>query len=312
MKFEEVKLFNPECTLCSSTSSEEILVASDNINDLPGIFSVVRCTECGLERTTPLPTIETMGFYYPESYAPYSSNNILTSPKTKPKIAALKRYLGYEERLIPELPKGSDVFEFGCASGDYLLNLQNLGYNVEGQDLSLTAVEKAREKGLKVSCGPLEHFSEQQKKYDLIVGWMVIEHLHNPIGALQTLRGLINSSGCLVFSVPERKSANRLLFGKFSYDLHLPNHVHHFDRKNLRILCERAGWSVEKIRWQANSTSFLRSLEAYADGSDMQRLKALSKALRTKQGYRFVRHFLNFFLKWTTLSGRVEVTCKPS
>lgn len=310
MDLEQVEFYEPTCILCSSDKADVILETTDNINGLPGIFSIVRCVKCGLERTSPLPTIDTMGFYYPDSYSPYSSVTAGKRSNSDNLVGSFKRLLGYHEKILPRLPEGAHVFEFGCAAGDYLLLLKDLGYRVQGQDLSLSATGKAKEKGLDVSCGPLEQFSGCETKFDLIVGWMVVEHLHDPINALKILRNMVSTNGYLVFSVPERRSANRLLFGKFCYDLHLPNHVHHFDRKNLSKMLENAGWKIEKIRWQANSTPLLRSFEAYTEHLNIPYLQSFALALRTERKYRFVRHFLNLSLKWTKLSGRVEVTCR--
>ena len=76
------------------SSNDEIILASrDLLHDLPGIFTVVKCSNCGLMRTNPRPSPDTIGFYYPENYGPYVGTRV--QPEN-PKSASLLK-LGVDE-----------------------------------------------------------------------------------------------------------------------------------------------------------------------------------------------------------------------
>src|SRR3546814_19345766 len=59
---------------------------------------------------------------------------------------------------------------------------------------------------------------------DLIVGWMVLEHLHQPLAVLRKLRRWIQPDGWLVLSVPDAGSLEFRVFGDRWYALQLPTH----------------------------------------------------------------------------------------
>ena len=60
------------CTFCGSSDAQLLFEGTDRLLYLPGEFRVVRCTRCGLLRQDPRPTPETIAFYYPPEYEPYS------------------------------------------------------------------------------------------------------------------------------------------------------------------------------------------------------------------------------------------------
>ena len=65
------------CPLGCAPDDEIVVRGHDRLHELPGEFTVVRCRGCGLLRTTPRPTPEAMGFYYPAEYGPYLSTRVL-------------------------------------------------------------------------------------------------------------------------------------------------------------------------------------------------------------------------------------------
>ena len=60
------------CDFCGSTDAEVVLKGPDRLHGLPGEFTVVVCKQCSLARTSPRPTLESLGTAYPEQYNPYS------------------------------------------------------------------------------------------------------------------------------------------------------------------------------------------------------------------------------------------------
>ena len=59
-----------DCPLGCENNDQFVMEGKVLLRDLPGKFIVVKCHRCGLMRTNPRPTAESIGFYYPDDYAP--------------------------------------------------------------------------------------------------------------------------------------------------------------------------------------------------------------------------------------------------
>src|SRR3546814_5505292 len=155
-------------------------------------------------RTTPRPDAATMGYYYPDDYQPYSQTRIKDKA---PRKSGAKRRRVLRDRVKPNaLPPAATpgrLLELGCASGNFLHRMARAGWEVEGIEPSAHAAHQAMEAGYKVRNVSLEAAGDPQLPFDLIVGWMVLEHLHQPLDVLQKLRSWVRPDGWLVLSVPD-------------------------------------------------------------------------------------------------------------
>ena len=73
---EHVRIEDVSCPLCHLKNDKIILTGHDRIHNLVGKFTIVKCRSCGLMRTNPRPTPDTIGFYYPDDYGPYIGTQI--------------------------------------------------------------------------------------------------------------------------------------------------------------------------------------------------------------------------------------------
>ncbi len=257
MQSDRDLLENQPCPLNCPPNDEHILAGRDRLHDLPGDFQVVKCRTCGLMRTNPRPSPETMGFYYPDSYGPYliTRVNLNNTPQTQwHALKALGRKLGQwlinrHLDCLPHLQPGR-MLEIGCASGAFLHRMAADGWKVEGIELSEKAAGHARSLGYQVHVGPLETAPDPGQPYDLVVGWMVLEHLHDPVRALRKLHSWTRLGGWLAISVPNAKSFGFSAFKNAWFALHLPNHLYHFTPETLEQILERGGWSMRRIFYQ--------------------------------------------------------------
>lgn len=231
----------------------------DRMNHLPGIYDVVRCGKCGLIRTNPRPTQQTIGLYYPDSYGPYRGTVVPGKDPDAPlwKIWT-KRIFQFQTNSIPKMTPGR-MLEIGCASGSFLHTMALKGWEVEGLEFSEKAVHAARTLGYKIYRNTLETAPDPVRSYDLIVGWMVFEHLHNPVLALQKLHRWIRTGGWLVLSVPNAGSLEFKIFKDCWYALQLPNHLYHYTPVTLQRLFNREGWRIVKIFHQRTFSNLIAS-----------------------------------------------------
>ncbi|MFN2515432.1 MAG: class I SAM-dependent methyltransferase [Pyrinomonadaceae bacterium] len=313
MNLEGVELENRPCPMGCPKDDEFVLEGRDRLLGLPGEFQVVRCRVCGLMRTDPRPTPETMAFYYPEDYCPYHNTRVGTEPEGSVLRQRINRWAKHLIKLhivsLPVLPPGR-MLEIGCASGAFLHRMANQGWDVEGIEFSERAAEAARSLGYRVHAGTLESAPARDQSCDLIVGWMVLEHLHEPIPALRKLHSWARPGAWLAISVP---NADAWEFGVFKdawFALHLPNHLYHLTPETLANLLERGGWRIEKLFHQRDIGNLVTSLGYFLQ--DRKRLPRLAQRLinfpNQKKGLLYLSLLpLAYFLSAIGQTGRMTV-----
>ncbi|HUW29073.1 MAG TPA: class I SAM-dependent methyltransferase [Sulfuriferula sp.] len=257
-----IQLEDVSCPLGCPKSDEIVLTGRDLLHDLPGEFNVVKCRNCGLMRTNPRPTPDTISFYYPDDYGPYLGTRIRQAKSTsnikKLFKSLVKRVFNFNTERLPSLAQGR-VLEVGCASGAFLHRMASQGWQVQGIEFSEKAAHAAAQLGYHVHAGPLETAPPPDESFDLIVGWMVLEHLHDPIAGLQKLREWAKPGAWLVLSVPNAKSLEFRLFKEKWYALQVPTHLHHFTPETIRRVLQAGGWTLEKVHHQRVLSNLIAS-----------------------------------------------------
>lgn len=259
---KEVILESAACPIGCMKNDKIVITGRDLLHDLPGEFNVVKCRTCGVMRTNPRPTPGTIGFYYPDDYGPYLGTQV---PKIKPTSDIKKllkpwvtRVFNFNSMKLPALAPGR-MLEIGCASGAFLHQMANQGWQVQGIEFSEKAAAAAAQLGYPVHAGPLETAPTPDEPFDLIVGWMVLEHLHDPVGGLLKLHQWAKTDGWLVLSVPNARSLEFCLFKDKWYALQLPTHFHHFTPSTLEKVLAVSGWKLEKVYHQRTLSNLIAS-----------------------------------------------------
>ncbi len=265
LKFDKLKFEKLSCPNGCSNSDRKIIIGKDTLHELEGTFTIVRCNNCGLSRTSPRPDQKSVGYYYPDNYRPYSSATIMPSSKGIWKSIRTWVRNNVSGKTTDYLPANSSgrLLEIGCSTGKFLNAASNLGWQVEGVEFSKIAARHARAQGHQVIVGQLETVELPANSYDVVVGWMVLEHLHNPSAVLSHLYMAMKPNGVLILSVPNFNSWSRRIFGQFWYGLQLPTHLFHFTEPSLRKTLEKKGFINCKFSYQANIKDFVLSLSIF-------------------------------------------------
>jgi 2-polyprenyl-3-methyl-5-hydroxy-6-metoxy-1,4-benzoquinol methylase len=260
----EVALEEMSCPMGCCAGDDEVLTGRDRSYNQPGEFRIVRCRACRLMRTNPRPTRAGIRLYYPGEYAPYQDTRYIAPESPAESASPWKRLIqrllkARDSRAVPPLQAGR-MLEIGCASGTFLRLMAERGWQVEGLELSERAANLAKSVGLPVYIGELETAPDPSSPYDLIVGWHVLEHLHEPLPALAKLWQWSKPGGWLALSMPDASSWEFSFFKARWYGLQLPNHLFHYTPRTLNELLTRTGWQAQQYFWHANSNNFLESL----------------------------------------------------
>jgi SAM-dependent methyltransferase len=136
----------------------------------------------------------------------------------------------------------ASVVEVGCGDGALLAELRARGFapGLWGYELSPTAVEIARGRGLAVEAFDGEHLPEPDGRFELGILSHVLEHVPDPAALLaETAR----VAGAVVVEVPleANLSAGRAAKRGGAAEI---GHLHRLSRGAVRAIVERAGLAV--------------------------------------------------------------------
>ncbi len=254
------------CDFCGSTQFHVILEGPDRLLGLPGCFRIVRCVDCGLLRQNPRPTAQTIMFYYPPEYDPYSIA-IDDEPFFLKKID--RRYgMWKRRRAIERYCAGGRLLDVGCATGNFMYEMVRSGnWEVEGVEPNPEAARYAQERfDFKIHIGDLLTLNLPERYYDVITMWNVFEHLHFPMENLKVISRLLKPGGLFVFSIPNLNSWELNLMGKYWMGWELPRHLYYPSMELMESMLGRFGLRVCEWRCLGGSyIAFLLSLRFWLE-----------------------------------------------
>ena len=161
-------------------------------------------------------------------------------------------------------------------SGEFLLSLRAVGWEVHGIEVSERAVEAAHRSGLdSVVAGDLLD-SPADPRYDVIRFWHALEHVDSPAAQVEAAWKRLKPGGKLVLGVPNLGSLMAKLTLQNWFYLDVPRHLWHFRRRTLSDLVERCGFSVDSVRLESTATPVLGTIDYTAKWGE--RLVASRKA----------------------------------
>ena len=302
---EGIKLEEIQCPLAPEAKDDTVMITRDYTHGNPGNWRLVRNRKSGMVRTTPRPTLDTMGAFYSQEYPPFHKPE-RKQQRSKWKEALLSRFDPY---WMPEYKPGN-MFEIGCATGTFMARMQEKGWKVEGLEPDAFAAEAARSQGFTVHNEQLETVADPKEKYDLIVGWMVLEHLHQPLETLKKMHGWAKPGSKLVVAVPNFASLDARIFGRYWYALHLPCHLFHYTPGTLSRLMQSAGWRVEKVHHQYTLANWFGSLGVWlSETGRSKKLGGWLRALPSRSNRLFSTLMIPVALLfgWLGITGRMTV-----
>jgi 2-polyprenyl-3-methyl-5-hydroxy-6-metoxy-1,4-benzoquinol methylase len=113
-------------------------------------------------------------------------------------VGELYNLLAYRSLPVDLTP--GRLLDIGCGAGDYLRDMQELGWEVTGIDVSPKAVAKACERGFNAHTGSISSLEADEGCFELVTKWHVLEHLYDPVDALRHARRLLAPGGRLMLA----------------------------------------------------------------------------------------------------------------
>ncbi len=229
------------CDLCGAAADQArtVLSVRDRIYGLPGEFTLVRCTHCGLLYLNPRPDRAHIGAYYPDlNYHAFRPASALKS-----RIIRFRREREARS-LLSGLPANPSALEIGCGTGELLTALQDHGARAVGIEPNAAAAKAAADRHhLTVRVGMLNDIDETALppcSFDLVSMKYALEHVHDPCAVLTRIAGLLRPGGRAVFWLPNAASWEMHLFGTHWRGLDAPRHLYIFTPTTIRRYAEAA------------------------------------------------------------------------
>ena len=151
-----------------------------------------------------------------------------------------------------------DFLDIGSFEGHLMEELrERTQWKLSGIELNERAVLVSRQKGFEIWQARAEDAVAAVppgRQFDLIFMGQTIEHLDEPLLAIERLRQLLKSSGILVLSTPNLNSWQIDLFGPTWSHWHPPYHRHLFSLNSLKRL--GAATDLTLKRWRTFSYSY--------------------------------------------------------
>ena len=171
-------------------------------------------------------------------------------------------YGGRDEKLLPLepghkyfladslAPRGGELLDIGCGTGNFLAAARDRGYGVTGIELDRNAARFAKERlGLqRVFPLTISEFAEQHagERFDVVTFFEVLEHQAAPVEFLRRVKTCVRPGRMIALSVPNRE---RWLTGPDVLD-YPPNHFLRWNAAALRKFLEAQGFEVLSVREQ--------------------------------------------------------------
>jgi len=196
------------------------------------------CAHCGTVHQPGLPAGEELA----ELYRGMSDDLYLSEEEGR--RATARRLVELIRRHVP----AGALLDVGCGHGLLLDEARRSGYAVTGLELSESARAYATDVlGLDVRDEPVERFAADQPEasFQVIVLADVIEHLEDPLGALDACERLLAPGGALCVITPDPSSAAARLAGDRWWG-YIPAHTYLFPRQTLRELLEARGLVISE------------------------------------------------------------------
>ncbi len=179
--------------------------------------------------------------YYPERLFLYND---------EPRKAQPAFFAGYSDILsnIRRYTQGTALFEVGVGACECTLVAREMGYDVFGIDVIARHVQDARELyGLNVETHDFGEF-ETDKTWDVMIMGDVLEHVTDPVAAIEKANRMLNRGGVLWVSTPNFESAFSAFAGHNDPMRRQTFHLNYFSRDSLYGLLRRFGFEPMDYR----------------------------------------------------------------
>ncbi|MCA9734201.1 MAG: class I SAM-dependent methyltransferase [Deferribacteres bacterium] len=204
-------------------------------------YNLVRCGDCQHIYLNPRPLETVSGKYYENSsYSPHISTQSALSLQDRLYMFLRQFNNKNKRRLIAKhAPNTGKLLDLGCGTGEFIMEMQSAGWEVQGVERDEKAAEFGRtENGLPILTGTLQDLTKDAGPFNVVTMWHVLEHIYSPITEIEHIYNFLVQDGFLVLAVPNAASIDAKYYQNNWIAWDTPRHVNHFHLKSLQKFLE--------------------------------------------------------------------------
>ena len=249
-------VFHNKCLICGSESVKPYFCAEqsslyENMSDI-NMYSPaklwLKCSKCDNLSVYNFPQKSFEVLYNGDEYDSNVNSKVIHE-KVKNCKTEIKFQLSIFSDILNKIRQynsGLDYLEIGLGSGEMISVALEMGYNVSAIDISeYCAREVSSMLDIDVNICDFMKFNSD-KQFDVIIMGDVIEHISNPVAALEKAHHLLKSSGVIWLSTPNYESSFSF-YNKYCDPMwREKTHYTYFSYRGIKPILERIGFEVKK------------------------------------------------------------------
>ncbi len=236
------------CPACEDEGRRTLFEAVDRLyRTTEQRFAIVECAACGLIRLDPTPTVEELKQFYPETYWWEADEGVGGRLAEIYRRFVLSDHVRFAAHAIE--PPGP-ILDIGCGGGMFLQDMSRRGFETYGVDVSRDAAGICwRRFEIPAAVATLPRMPFRPGSFGLVTMYHVLEHLHDPVGAVLQAWELLRPGGRLVVQTPNAASWQMYLLGDSWSGIDVPRHLINFRDSDLESLLDYCGFTVRRRKY---------------------------------------------------------------
>lgn len=253
------------CHICGSTQIREAFSQASEIR---------QCRRCFTGFLDP-----SIVSYEPDSYyqAAHNYAEILDQPG---RLERIRRTARSVMRIIRDYGDSGHrtLLDVGAHTGSLVQEALRVGFDASGIEPNASVVARAQEQGIPLTQGSLRDLP-QEKSFDIITMFHVLEHVQDPVAMLRNVQGHLNPGGFFIVEVPNFDSYLARKDGP-GWKFVALEHLFYFTQRGLTDLLSQEGFSVIRHIKRNDELQDLniRKLLHYFTGPGLKRNRLVMKS----------------------------------
>ncbi len=226
------------CPVCDSTKIHKVLLAKDyTVSHNP--YEIWHCEDCSLRFTQDVPDMQHIGAYYKsEQYVSHTDTqkglinklyHIVRERTLKQKLNIIQQATGLRQGAL---------LDIGAGVGAFAAQAKKSGWTITALEPDADARKVALHKFGVEAMPSHELFNIQEKSFDAITLWHVLEHVHQLHAYVESFEKLLKDKGALIIAVPNYTSFDAQKYRQHWAAYDVPRHLYHFSPASMKKLMQ--------------------------------------------------------------------------
>ena len=229
----------PKCPVCNDTHIQTVLICND-YSLTNEDFSIVKCNNCQLQFTFPVPNKFEIAPYY--NFPSYISHTDIKEGWINKIYHRVRQHTLLDKtNWVQSLFTGhkGNLLDVGAGTGAFAHSMTEKGWNVTALEPD-DASRKRAFVNYNVHLLPIETlFDLPAQKFDVITLWHVLEHVHDIAVYMNEFKKLLKHNGRLIIAVPNYTCFDAQFYKKFWAAYDVPRHLYHFSPNSMHALVNK-------------------------------------------------------------------------